>query len=113
MSAILHIAEAADWQRAAEAGSYRAPSLESEGFIHCSTPEQVIAVAERFYHGRRGLVLLVIDPARLASPLRWAPAPEGGPFPHVYGPVNMEAVSRAIAFEPRGDGRFDLPADLA
>ena len=105
METLLHICPRSDWQDAQEVGEYRAASLAQEGFIHCSTPAQVAATANRFYHGRHGLVLLVIDPSRIGPEVRYEPA-DGSLFPHVYGPLNLDAVVDVQAFEPDGDGTF-------
>ena len=54
---VLHLAEAAHWQEALRTGEYRwstlGRTLEEEGFIHCSTPEQVPGVLARYYAGLR------------------------------------------------------------
>ncbi len=99
---IYHIASRADWQSAQKNGSYTADSLAAEGFIHCSKAEQVAGVARRFYAGRRGLVLLVIDPQKLTSDLRYELGSDRPDelFPHIYGPLNLEAVASALDFEP-------------
>jgi uncharacterized protein (DUF952 family) len=118
---ILHITSRSEWLAAQASGRYAAPSLASEGFIHCSQLHQVLPVAERFYRGQAGLVLLVIDPARLTAVLKWeAPAgggpppgvEEGDPFPHIYGPINPEAVIQVLDFDADGNGRFSLPGAL-
>jgi len=114
---VLHITTRSDWLAAQMRGAYEAPSLAAEGFIHCSTPSQAAAVADAFYRGQTGLVLLVLDESRLASELRWEP-PAGPPapgipasdlFPHIYGPLNLEAVTAALDFPPGPDGTFALP----
>ncbi len=66
------------------------------------------------YAGQPGLVLLVIDPARLTSELRWEPGVDLATelFPHIYGPINLDAVVHVIDFEPGLDGKFHLPASL-
>ncbi len=74
---ILHITSRTAWLDARRTGRYAPPSLSSEGFIHCSTSTQALAVARKYYRGQSGLVLLVIDPARLASDLKWEPPAEG------------------------------------
>ena len=102
---LLHICPAPDWREAQEAGEYRAASLDSEGFIHCSTPAQVAATANRFYHGRHGLVLLVIDPSRLGPEVRYEAA-DGSLFPHLYGLLNLDAVVEVQEFEPDENGTF-------
>jgi uncharacterized protein (DUF952 family) len=87
---IQHITTAAAWEAARADGSYRGDTLETEGFIHCSEPHQVADVAESFYKGRDGLVLLDIDPAKVTPEIKY----EGG-FPHIYGPLNVDAVTGA------------------
>jgi uncharacterized protein (DUF952 family) len=103
-------------------GQYHADSMSTEGFIHCSTESQIVDVANAFYHGQHGLVLLVLDPEKLTSELKWEPPAHPNPeraakvgdelFPHLYGPLNVDAVSQVIPFEPALDGTFSLPDAL-
>jgi uncharacterized protein (DUF952 family) len=111
---IYHITPYADWAAAQKSSSYEADSLVSQGFIHCSTRAQVIPVANNFYHGNQGLVLLAIDPSELSAGLVWENL-EGGkePFPHIYGPLNLDAVVQVLPFPPGPDGAFTLPENLA
>ena len=80
----------------------RLPSLESGGFVHLSTPDQVQLPAERLYPGRRDLALLVVDPARLTDPVRFedgVPTDPGGmQFPHLYGPLPVSAVVAVVPY---------------
>lgn len=92
---IQHITTAAAWEAAQAAGSYRGDTLETEGFIHCSEPRQVAGVADAFYKGREGLVLLDVDPAKVKPEIKY----EGG-FPHVYGPLNLDAVTAVRPLPP-------------
>jgi uncharacterized protein (DUF952 family) len=109
---IYHITRAEDWAAAQAAGSYRAGSLDHEGFIHFSTAAQVLRVANFFYRGQVGLVLLAVDEARLGAPLRYEESEPGlAPFPHLYGPLNLDAVVAVYAFPPEADGSFRMPAD--
>jgi uncharacterized protein (DUF952 family) len=110
---ILHITPRAAWEQARAAGVYRGDTLDAEGFIHCSTVDQVVATANRYFRGRADLVLLVIDPARVGPEIRYEPSPEGERFPHVYGPLDLGAVTRALPLEPGADGAFSLPPELA
>lgn len=115
---IYHITSRRAWSRARAEGDYRAESLEEEGFIHCSTEDQVIPVAENFYKGETGLLLLVIEPERLTSDLKWEPpadgtpppgVPEGDLFPHIYGPVNLDAVVKVFDLLSNPDGKYVIP----
>ncbi len=107
-STFLHITHRETWLKAQETGSYTADSLASEGFIHCSTPAQIVDTANRYYKGVRGLLLLEIDAAKLKSPVRWENLVGGTDlFPHIYGPLNLDAVLRTIPFEPGPDGIFN------
>jgi uncharacterized protein (DUF952 family) len=109
---IYHIATAPDWRRAQRDGQYATSTigrtLAEEGFIHASTATQVADVANLFYRGvADDLVLLVIDAARLRSPLRYEHVPGAdAPFPHIYGPLNVDAVLAARPFRPGPDGTF-------
>jgi uncharacterized protein (DUF952 family) len=115
---IYHLTSRQAWLEAQQRGDYRADSLESEGFIHCSTETQILPVAEKYYKGQSGLLLLKIDPARLTSELRWEPptggalpgVAEGDLFPHIYGPINVDAVVKVYDLESDPDGSYKFPA---
>jgi uncharacterized protein (DUF952 family) len=114
MRTILHITKRESWNQAQKTGEYTAPSLDKQGFIHCSTEEQVVPVANCIFRGQRGLVLLCIDEARLTASVKYENL-EGGQrlFPHVYGTVNLDAVIKVVEFPPLADGTFALPPGLA
>jgi uncharacterized protein (DUF952 family) len=105
---ILHICQRKDWQVAQEIGSYLADSLESEGFIHCSSVEQVAGVANTIFKGLENLVLLHIAVDKLWAELRWEEV-EGEVFPHIYGPINLDAVMTAEKFTAEKDNIFRYP----
>ncbi len=108
METIYHLTPRANWQRALEEGRYTAESLESEGFIHCSTDLQVVRSANRYYHGVEDLLILCIQPDRVAAEIRHENTSGGQEnFPHIYGPLNLDAVVNVVAFEPDNHGNFD------
>ncbi|HMN63308.1 MAG TPA: DUF952 domain-containing protein [Anaerolinea sp.] len=110
MAFIYHITPLRDWQAAQAAGTYTADSLEREGFIHCSTAEQVVDTANRYYAGQAGLALLRIRVEALRAEVRYENLVGGEMlFPHIYGPLNLDAVESAADFPPGADGRFSLP----
>jgi glutathione S-transferase len=112
---IYHIATAANWERALRAGAYTQSTLErtleQEGFIHASSASQVTRTANKFYRGVPDLLLLSIDAGRLTAPLRYDEVPGSAePFPHLYGPLNLDAVTAAVPFPPGPDGTFAFTA---
>lgn len=109
---LVHIIEAEAWTAAQAAGSYAAASLETEGFIHLSQPQQVLWVAKQFYKGQSGLMLLCIDPAQLSAELRYEEVPSHGTFPHLYGALNLDAVTQVLPLELGPEGGFILPQAL-
>lgn len=110
---LLHIITMDEWTEALQAGSLTAPSLETEGFIHCSYPSQILTPANERYAGRDDLYLLVIqsDQVKPAIVVEDSYA-SGTEFPHIYGPLNVDAVVSVVPF-PRGDnGQFTQVPDL-
>ena len=97
VATIYHIAEPDRWDPGAD--SYEADTLASEGFIHCSTAEQVRGVAEAVFAGRSDLFLLSIDTGAVADVLVYEDLYDhGDDFPHVYGPIPMRAVTSVEPF---------------
>ena len=100
---LFHLALKGDWEQARETGTYqwstRGMRLVEVGFIHCSWQEQVAKTFERFYADAGDVLLLEIDPTRLSAPLRADAIPTGELFPHLYGPLPIEAVR---TFTPYG-----------
>lgn len=115
---ILHIVQRSDWDSAIARGIYAPSSLAIEGFIHCSTIAQIQHTANRFFRGQPGLVVLCIDESRLKTRPRYeSPMPaleqnSGVLFPHLYVPLNLDAVVNVIDFSCSADGTFELPAPL-
>jgi uncharacterized protein (DUF952 family) len=112
---IYHLALEDEWRTALSgADPYRrstlGKSLEDEGFIHCSFGPQVQTIADLVYRGRRDVVLLTIDPARVPAEIR-IESLEGGDegFPHIYGPLPTEAVVAVATLTPDADGRLVSP----
>ncbi len=107
---IYHITEQSTWNQAIRDKIYLPQDFMREGFIHCSTREQVLNTANRFYANDTNLVLLQIDTNRLQSHIQEENL-EGGAekFPHIYGPINLDAVTQAAAFEKGEDGKFRFP----
>lgn len=94
---ILHICSPDEWDDARRAGARLAPSLATEGFVHCSLPRQLAGVAARRFAGVSDATVLVIDPERLDAPVVLEDSyGSGDEFPHVHGPITVEAVVEVV-----------------
>ena len=102
---IIHLCQRQEWLKSQEQGTYRSKSFEQEGFIHCSQPEQILEVANRYYQGIPDLILLWLTPDRLTSEIRWESA-DGAHFPHIYGPINLDALISVSDLKPDLDGIY-------
>ena len=112
--ALLHIIHADEWNAVAGCAEYRAPSLDTEGFIHCSYATQVLTPANERFAGMSGLKLLVLDETKLEAPLVIEDTTGGGvAFPHIYGSIPLAAVTGIVDFPCEADGSFVLPNELA
>ncbi len=113
---VYHIAFESDWVRAKEIGQYTISTLgrtlAEQGFIHASDAHQVAGVANAIYYSQVGdgqLIVLVIDTGRLRSEVRYEHVPAADdPFPHIYGPVNTDAVVATVPLPTGPDGRFSF-----
>lgn len=114
-SSIWHLLPLETW-RARTDRPIAPDSLSDAGFVHCSPDAPTtLAVANTLYGDRsEQFVALVLDPDRLAAPVRNEPPaprpPEGVPdgtlFPHVYGPLERSAVTDVTYARRDGAGRF-------
>jgi uncharacterized protein (DUF952 family) len=92
---IYKILSAADWEAAHRAGRFDgSPDDLRDGFIHFSDGEQVIGTARKYFAGQTDLMLLAVDPAGLVD-LRWERSRDDALFPHLYGPLDLDAITRA------------------
>ena len=109
MAIIYHLIGGADWRKAGVAGEVVPESLATEGFIHCSENEaQALAVANRLYAGVEGMLVLEVDTQGPSSPVKREPSRSGEIYPHIYGPLNVEAVVAVRPLETAGDTGFRL-----
>jgi uncharacterized protein (DUF952 family) len=115
---IFHLTTKTAWDEAQTKGEYVAESLATEDFIHCSTLAQALPVANHYYKDQDALILLMIEDTLLSSELKWeAPSggtpppgvPEGDPFPHIYGPINLDAVVSASDLIRDANNEWVLP----
>ncbi len=93
MTLIYKIHPSDDWTNAEKAGVFHGAPIDlADGYIHFSTGAQARQTAARHFAGRRGLLLIAVDVARLGRALRWEPSRGGELFPHLYGQLSLRAV---------------------
>ncbi|HAJ36145.1 MAG TPA: DUF952 domain-containing protein [Chloroflexi bacterium] len=110
---IYHMTPQAVWDAQRSQPVFTPASLAAEGFIHCTAePEKLQQVANRFYRDIPGpFIIVCIAAARLDAELRWELV-DGHTFPHIFGPLNWEAVERILPFPRQADNWFVLPEEL-
>jgi uncharacterized protein (DUF952 family) len=109
---IYHLTPTAYFNAFAPDQDYVPKPFAKEGFIHCTRGADLLAyVANNYYRGEPGdFVMLVIDVGALKSPLKYEALGSALiPFPHIYGPLNRDAIVEVINMPRAADGRFLVP----
>lgn len=110
MSTIYKICPAPAWREAERRGIYQGSADDRrDGFIHFSTAAQVAGTAAKHFAGQPGLFLIAVDAMALGDALRWEPSRGGELFPHLYGELDLGAVTGIFDLRLRPDGSHDLP----
>jgi uncharacterized protein (DUF952 family) len=104
---IYHLTTPTAWEQTGDR-PYRAPSLDTEGFIHCSNHAQVARVANLFYADQPEMLVLCIEADLLDSPLRDEDPGINELFPHVYGALNRAAISEVRRLERDAEGKWSF-----
>jgi uncharacterized protein (DUF952 family) len=117
MKTIICITTRAIWDAALKSGEYThstiTSSLDEIGFIHATTPDQTMGVIPRFTD-QKDIILLFIDAEKVKSPVKFEAARSGreGLFPHIYGPLKVEAVYSVVEVNKDARGNFIAPDPL-
>jgi uncharacterized protein (DUF952 family) len=107
---IYKICPASAWREAERHGIYRGSADDvRDGFIHFSLPSQVVETAKKHFFGQTGLFLIEVDADALGDALRWEPSRNGELFPHLYGELDLGAVTEVLDMRARPDGTHDIP----
>jgi uncharacterized protein (DUF952 family) len=110
LTSIFKICAAALWRQAEQSGVFRgSPADLRDGFIHFSSAAQVAETAAKHFAGERDLLLVRVDAAKLGDQLKWEPSRGGALFPHLYGALALDAVSRVEPLPLGPDGTHKIP----
>jgi uncharacterized protein (DUF952 family) len=107
---IYKISTAAAWREAEREGVFRGSADDvRDGFIHFSTASQIAETAKRHFFGQAGLKLIEVDVGALGHSLRFEPSRNGESFPHLYGELDLGAVTGVFELPARSDGGHEIP----
>jgi uncharacterized protein (DUF952 family) len=107
---IYKICPASAWREAERQGVYQGSADDlRDGFIHFSSASQVAETAKKYFFGQKGLFLVAVDADALGQALRWEPSRNDELFPHLYGELDLGAVTDVMELRARSDGYHDLP----
>jgi uncharacterized protein (DUF952 family) len=107
---IYKICPASAWREAERQGVYRGSADDlRDGFIHFSDASQVAETAKKHFFGQTGLFLIAVDADALGQALRWEPSRGDELFPHLYGELDLGAVTAILDMRARSDGYHDIP----
>ncbi len=110
---IYKIATGLEWQAAERTGRYDGAPIDlADGFIHFSTAEQVRETAAKHFAGQTGLVLVEVDAQALGDALKYEISRGGAPFPHLYAPLDLTAVTRSWPLALDAQGQHVFPAEI-
>lgn len=106
---LFHITTKENWKRDKTDRNYKPESLETKGFIPCSDGNQLEETANRLFSDKNKILLLVIDVSTLGENVKYEEDEEvGEKFPHLYGPLNANAVIDEIEISAEKDGQFKI-----
>ena len=95
----------ADYDQAVATGQWAPADLPSVGFIHASPSNQLTRVANKYYTANDEVRIVLLRHEKIRAEVRWEPA-TGGLYPHIYGPLNMDAAERVVPVRKGADGKF-------
>jgi uncharacterized protein (DUF952 family) len=96
-----------EYQQALNKGALLRDSLASEGFIHATPRSQLNRLANKYYKDKVQPLILVVDKKLIVPEVKWEPA-TGGLYPHIYGALNINAVTKIEEISLNEEGHFQL-----
>lgn len=107
---LYHITDQSHWIKHESETFYIPPNYLADGFIHCSTGDQVLTVAEKYYADVPNLLLLKIDEKLVSAAIVLENLERGEEkFPHIYGHLEKQAIVGVAILERNSLGNFYLP----
>lgn len=106
---LFHITTREEWKEYQSNSNYKPETFEKQGFIPCSSGDQLEETANRLFSDKDKILLLVIDVSTLGENIKYEMDEERGEkFPHIYGPLNTSAVIDKIDISAEKKGKFKI-----
>jgi uncharacterized protein (DUF952 family) len=109
---IFHLVEPLYWQTFDKQGIYFSETFSDEKFIHCCTTEQLSGVLRRFYKGVGSVLKLEINDEKLINKPTYEATADGEKFPHIYGGINKDAITKIEVLTEVSEGKYKLDKEL-
>lgn len=110
---IYKVFRAAEWDAFVRTGRFQgSPADLRDGFIHLSSEEQVAGTLAKHFAGENSVIVGEIDMGLVQSGLRWEASRGGELFPHLYAPLELSALARAVRY-CRAGGKLEPLEEVA
>ena len=86
-----------------------APVDLTDGYIHLSTEAQLTDTVDKHFAGQPDLHVAAVDLDALGDAVKWEESRGGQMFPHIYGPLPLNAVVAYGPLDRDTGGRVKLP----
>ncbi|WP_255039498.1 DUF952 domain-containing protein [Lacihabitans soyangensis] len=93
---LYHVVKETHWNTFKKSNLYFSETFDTENFIHLSEASQIKGVLKRYYKNQNNLLILCIEKEKLTSDLIYEKATNNDYFPHLYGGLNINAISKII-----------------
>lgn len=108
---IFHLVSRDGWRKGQHHGEYIPENIEDEGFIRCWNGAQAEDAANKYYSDTRRLMLVVIDPSRVATRIKYREHEDGSETPCILGPLNIDAVIDKLNLRPDREGHYSIEVE--
>ena len=106
---IFHVVKKEDWKEYKKDSRYHPESLDTNGFIHCSSGRDIESITNSLYKGEDGVLLIIINTTLVEPEIRYENSGNSNiKYPHIYGPLNMDAVIDKIELASEDDGSYKI-----
>ena len=108
---IFHFVEKRVFEDNLKDGYYINPTLETRGFIHSVTKENMSIIAERYLESIEPIVILIIDDKKISAKIIYEES-KGITYPHIYGKIEENAIIRVLPMLKNENNQFIMNEEI-